>query len=73
MKIGVLEKLSSKEINHVMGLVGLKGVQSMELLGGKEAKRLEACLVSAGGDNLLHSPREKGSVEMGQSQHEGTR
>lgn len=29
VEIGILEKLSGKEINQVMGLVGLKGVQSM--------------------------------------------
>lgn len=68
----ILEKLSSQEVNQVMGSVGPKGVQSMLPLGSKEATRLEAALSPVGGDTPLHSLREKYSVDLRPSQHEGT-
>lgn len=52
-----MEKLSSKEMKQVMGLVGLKGVQSMLPLGSKEAKRPEAALSSIGGRVSIEGTR----------------
>lgn len=72
VKIGISEKLRSQEVNQVMGLVGPKGVQSILPLESKEATSLDAALSPVGDDTLLHSPREKCSVETRPSQHEGT-